>query len=178
MQWSCDFNNSVPFAPYNSFSNNWIYLWIQWITKSDIKSFYKVKVWKLLVTFLARMTVWTWHCIYVGAGAQVPQIDLCRQLTQEARLTQVSATQDSCETQSLYDVWQSSETTSFGFNFPRRPDRWFWPASWGFDQHLSVQGRKVCSHLVIRSIEVQVGWLWFCLNSSGLFLGRNVSTDL
>lgn len=59
----------------------------------------------LLETFLARMTVWTRHCIYVRGSAQVPLIDACRQLTQGARLTQGTAAQGGCETQRAFTVF-------------------------------------------------------------------------
>lgn len=51
-------------------------------------------------------------------------------------------------------------------------------ASRGFDQRLCVQGREVCSHLDVSSIEMPVGWACFCLDSTGVSLGGNLSADL
>lgn len=51
-------------------------------------------------------------------------------------------------------------------------------ASRGFDQRLCVQGRGVCSHLDVSSLEIPVGWACFCLDSAGVFWGENLSADL
>lgn len=89
----------------------------------------------------------------------------------------VSATQDSCETQRAFMVfYKVKKQPASGLIF--HADLTTASASRGFDQCLSVQGRKVCNHLDVSSIETQVGWACFCLDSAGVFLGENLSADL
>lgn len=137
MRWSCD---STPYSPFSN-SN------IQWIIKSDIKSFYKVKsesCWKLF------WQEWQSGHIYVRASAQVPQTDLYslpeKQDWQRWRQPRAGR------------LWEAQKLrTSFEFTIPHRPECWFWPACWGFPQHQPVQGRKACSHWVSSSIAVLAG---------------------